>query len=193
MDKEVHPLFSDAEQKIWHDTHVFPAKRQMLVKLQIHFSTLQVIMKENLQQQQVYLPENAVDMPSRISKGENLDGYPWLVLDYPRCIQGQDIFLFRTLAWFGHGFSCSLIMQGKYCYPFHSPDALEGWHHILQNDIWNNHVADGYAPGLPIHSKYEAIRVLKPLPKHTPEEVMVSAPKCLLEICKSLEISRQDL
>jgi len=48
----------------------------------------------------------------KISKGENHNGYPYLVLDYPRNFQQSNIFAFRNLFWWGNFYSSTLHICG---------------------------------------------------------------------------------
>jgi len=50
----------------------------------------------------------------KISKGENYKGLPWMVLDYPRAFGRQDVLAIRTLFWWGHYFSVTLHLKGRY-------------------------------------------------------------------------------
>jgi hypothetical protein len=50
----------------------------------------------------------------KISRGENYKGLPWVVLDYPRLFGKEDIFAIRTLFWWGHYFSLTLHLKGKW-------------------------------------------------------------------------------
>ena len=50
----------------------------------------------------------------KISKGENYKGLPWVILDYPRFFGREDIFAIRTMFWWGHAFSLTLHLKGKY-------------------------------------------------------------------------------
>jgi hypothetical protein len=50
----------------------------------------------------------------KISKGENYKGLPWVILDYPRFFGHEDIFAIRTMFWWGHAFSLTLHLKGKY-------------------------------------------------------------------------------
>lgn len=57
----------------------------------------------------------AVLVPSpKISKGENYKGLPWVMLDYPRFFNHEDVFAIRTMLWWGHYFSVTLHLKGKY-------------------------------------------------------------------------------
>jgi len=50
----------------------------------------------------------------KISRGENYLGYPWVMLDYPRSFEKQNIFAIRTLFWWGHFFSLTLHVAGRW-------------------------------------------------------------------------------
>lgn len=50
----------------------------------------------------------------KISKGENYQGLPYVMLDYPRLFGHHDILAIRTMFWWGHYFSLTLHLKGKY-------------------------------------------------------------------------------
>lgn len=50
----------------------------------------------------------------KISRGENYRGFPWVVLDYPRMFNKDDVFAIRTMFWWGHFFSITLHVSGKW-------------------------------------------------------------------------------
>lgn len=50
----------------------------------------------------------------KISKGENYQGLPYVMLDYPRCFGKSDTFAIRTMFWWGNFFSTTLHVKGKY-------------------------------------------------------------------------------
>lgn len=60
------------------------------------------------------LPAEIVVHPPKISRGENYEGLPYVMLDYPRCFGKEDVFAIRTFFWWGHFFSCTLQLKGKY-------------------------------------------------------------------------------
>ncbi len=59
------------------------------------------------------LPIAALDKPPKLSRGENYQGLPYLVLDYPRLFTREDVFAIRTLFWWGHFFSVTLHLGGR--------------------------------------------------------------------------------
>jgi hypothetical protein len=50
----------------------------------------------------------------KISRGENYRGLPWVMLDYPRVFGREDVLAIRTMFWWGHAFSVTLHLKGKY-------------------------------------------------------------------------------
>jgi hypothetical protein len=57
-------------------------------------------------------PDGTLSTAAKISKGEYLEGLPYMVLDFPRALKGSPKMLFRTLFWWGNGFSCIGYMEG---------------------------------------------------------------------------------
>ncbi len=50
----------------------------------------------------------------KIFKGENYQGLPWVMLDYPRIFGNEDIFAIRTMFWWANYFSVTLHLKGRY-------------------------------------------------------------------------------
>lgn len=50
----------------------------------------------------------------KISKGEQYLGLPYVILDYPRVFDHDDVFALRTMFWWGNFFSITLQLSGKY-------------------------------------------------------------------------------
>jgi hypothetical protein len=69
-----------------------------------------------------------------------------MVLDYPRVFEGKDMFLIRTLFWWGHFFSCTLQVSGRFKVMLHAhwqelyPFLSEGSYYLgIQEDPWVHH------------------------------------------------------
>lgn len=60
------------------------------------------------------LPEETCTISPKISKGENYQGLPYVMLDYPRCFGKSDTFAVRTMFWWGNFFSTTLQLKGIY-------------------------------------------------------------------------------
>ncbi len=64
----------------------------------------------------VTIPRGRIIEPGdpKISRGENYRGLPWVMLDYPRVFGREDVLAIRTMFWWGHAFSITLHLKGKY-------------------------------------------------------------------------------
>lgn len=62
-----------------------------------------------------------ISPPAKLSKGENLNGLPYRVMDFPRIFKQEDVFAIRTLVWWGKQISVTLHLKGKYLKQFKPP------------------------------------------------------------------------
>ncbi len=60
------------------------------------------------------LPSEIIATSPKISKGENYKGLPYYVLDYPRLFTPEHVFAIRSFFWWGHFFSVTLQVSGRY-------------------------------------------------------------------------------
>jgi hypothetical protein len=90
----------------------------------------------------------------KISKGENYRGLPYVMLDYPRLFGKEDVLAIRTMFWWGHAFSTTLHLKGRYR-ELYLPVIRERWNflaacgfHIgISEDEWRHeHVPENYLP-----------------------------------------------
>ncbi|WP_162944442.1 hypothetical protein [Flavisolibacter nicotianae] len=67
-------------------------------------------------QEQLSQTDNRLTLATspKISKGENYRGLPYVVLDYPRIANGENLLFIRSMFWWGHFFSCTLQLAGTY-------------------------------------------------------------------------------
>ena len=54
-----------------------------------------------------------VQSTPKIAKGENYLQLPYVLLDYPRCFDKENIFAIRTMFWWGNFFSITLHLSGS--------------------------------------------------------------------------------
>ena len=88
-------------------------KNRVIQKINQLLSNVQTSQQQLLQTCTTLEKEVLTSSP-KISKGENYKGLPWLVLDYPRSFNKEDVFAIRTLFWWGNFFSVTLHLSGKY-------------------------------------------------------------------------------
>lgn len=143
-----------AEQELLYlqDTNFLTAKLRIQKKMQALLERTQ----KSLQAlpQSLSFPEQVWEVPPKISRGENYKGLPYLVLDYPRVFQQESQFAYRTMLWWGHGFSCTLQLGGSYWQQYQSAilgklKALQAqqWWLCVNDTPWEYHYeADNYMP-----------------------------------------------
>lgn len=88
----------------------------------------------------------------KISKGENYLGLPYVMLDYPRLFGKEDVLAIRTMFWWGHYFSVTLHLKGRYknlflpvirarmgeleAAGFHLATSIDEWRHEITIDSY---------------------------------------------------------
>lgn len=89
-------------------------KNGILLKVRELFADLQANQLEWMQQHPDLLSQEIATTSAKISRGDNYLGLPYLVLDYPRLFGQEDVFAVRTFFWWGHFFSCTLQVSGRF-------------------------------------------------------------------------------
>lgn len=105
--------FDDNENALLFNTTIFPLKRKVNAKLFALFEHIKQQLKDTPEHKQFNFPPFTDADAGKISQGENYLGYPWVMLDFPRRFSNSDTFAWRTLFWYGHYFSVSLVIAGE--------------------------------------------------------------------------------
>lgn len=98
------------------------------------------------------LSEDAGPRSPKISKGEQYEGLPWVMLDHPRHYRGDDAFGIRSFFWWGNYCSITLQLSGtfqqKYAPILHQNLAgSKDWFIGINDDRWQHHFRpDNYKP-----------------------------------------------
>lgn len=93
--------------------------------------------------QRLLAPQLTDFAKGQIAKGENYEGYPYVMLDFPKYFSGKEKFTFRTMFWFGNYFIFSLILEGEHLPAYRAKflqnyDALTGKNlHLGKGDLWD--------------------------------------------------------
>jgi hypothetical protein len=132
-------VFSEAELKLVKDQELILTKTRVIEGVYALFGDISRNIYETFGPLQVKKPEVFTPMP-KISKGENYQGFPWVMLDYPRYFHPQHgHFALRIFFWWGHYFLVQIHLSGRY---------LNVYEHLLANNqfrefIQNNEVFAG--------------------------------------------------
>ena len=88
-------------------------KNRVLQKIRLVLESIQQEMEHQVYQEPAYRNNELFQVSPKISKGENYQGLPYLVLDYPRYFYSINIFAIRSLFWWGNTFSSTLHLSGN--------------------------------------------------------------------------------
>jgi len=126
---------SSQEQQLVNNSNWILTKRAIIEKAVLLLAGSSERMKTILDGEKEWLPEMVQCSSPKISKGENYLMLPYVILDYPRCFTGGDVFAVRTMFWWGNFFSCTLHLAGIYKKMFEK-DLLKNLSRPAQNDYY---------------------------------------------------------
>ncbi len=105
---------SSKEQELVMNADWILTKNAVIQKLYIFYGQLSEQFQMLIQQCPPLANEEACSVAPKISKGENYEGLPWVMLDYPRYFKGNDVFAIRCFFWWGNHVSITLQLSGKF-------------------------------------------------------------------------------
>lgn len=92
-----------------------------------------------LHSSETVLPIKLSKLPGKVTKGNNHKGFPFQVSDFPSSLSNTHTFSFRSVIWYAHHFSFSLILSGEMKAKF-SIDfkglSDKGYSILLSENIW---------------------------------------------------------
>jgi hypothetical protein len=144
-------------------------KRTIIDKVNFLFGGLSAVIKDQVLAKKEYLPAAVIASTAKIAKGESYLHLPYVILDYPRCFDKENIFAVRTMFWWGNFFSCTLHLSGEYKTLFEQ--ALQNNISMLQQnnfyicineDEWQHHFGtDNYVPANTLTAQKAASIILQ--------------------------------
>ena len=105
---------SAEEMKLVQNGEWILTKNRVIAKVYAMFGDLAAGMQTYISGNSDLLPENVIASTAKISKGEQYEGLPYVMLDYPRCFGKQEVVAVRTFFWWGNYFSLTLHLKGKF-------------------------------------------------------------------------------
>ncbi len=105
---------SPEEMDLVQNADLILTKNRIMQKAWLLLEGLQESLVEHVSLTPNSLPSEILTTPAKISKGENYQGLPYLVLDYPRHFEKENIFTIRNMFWWGNFFSITIQLSGMY-------------------------------------------------------------------------------
>lgn len=142
-------MLSDDELQLVTNTEWILTKRKIIDKINGLLGDVAASQQQVIENEKSWLPATVVSSAPKIAKGENYRQLPYLMLDYPRCFDAENIFAVRTMFWWGNFFSITLQVSGLYKEKFQqkiidnigamSPDVFiciheNQWQHHFEED-----------------------------------------------------------
>jgi hypothetical protein len=151
---------SEDEMELLRNSDWILTKNAIIEKVILGMAGLLAKMQQRVQDQKFVLYREIVESSGKISRGEKYQGLPYVMLDYPRMFDRENIIAIRTLFWWGNFCSVTLHLKGKYQQliaeriRMQMPLLLE--HDLffsVSGDEWNHDVSmDNYQPLKSIYS-----------------------------------------
>lgn len=107
-------MLSDDELQLVTNTQWILTKRKIIDKVNLLLGDAAASQQQVIENERAWLPAAVVLSVPKIAKGENYRQLPYLMLDYPRCFDADNIFAVRTMFWWGNFFSITLHVSGLY-------------------------------------------------------------------------------
>jgi len=106
-------MLSAGEMQLVNNKEWILTKRIIIDKVNMLLGDLSVKFQQLVLNEQD-LPPAVIASAPKIAKGENYQQLPYVLLDYPRCFDKENVFAVRTMFWWGNFFSCTLHLSGAY-------------------------------------------------------------------------------
>jgi hypothetical protein len=194
--------FSPAEMELMNNAGIILTKNRVLQKIKHLLEGIQEEMVHRAYREPDLISSEIFQASPKISKGENYQGLPYLVLDYPRHFDSVNIFAIRTLFWWGHTFSSTLHLAGDQKEAFlplieEGFDLLKEQHYSigLNEDPWQHHFEEDNYRSIAdmdkdsfIHycRQYDHLKIAKQWPlwdAHFVNEDLVESWRLFLKLC----------
>lgn len=105
---------SDKELSLVTNAEWILTKQVIIEKVYHLFAEIIPAVKLAILNEQSSLPTEVISSVPKIYKGENYLQLPYVMLDYPRCFDKENIFAVRTMFWWANFFSITLHVSGIY-------------------------------------------------------------------------------
>ncbi len=105
---------SQQEIELVNNTQWILSKHIITKKIFEMFGDLNEIIKKEAEPYNYLFPDNIKYQNGKISKGENYQLLPYIILDYPSFFWKNRVFAIRIMFWWGNFFSITLHLSGEH-------------------------------------------------------------------------------
>lgn len=195
-------MLSDEEQQLVNNPGWILTKRIIIDKVNNLLGYLAENQKEVIEKEKDWLPTAVVQSTPKIAKGENYLQLPYVLLDNPRCFEGDNIFTVRTMFWWGNFFSITLHVSGTYKNMFQQK-IMENlvsakqdificihenqWHHHFEADNYINAKLLSVNELTAIISTKQFVKLAVKFPLHEWNNVTALLDECFNEMIEMLK------
>ena len=139
---------SPKELELVNDPGWILTKNAIIEKVYGLFGELSTVYGTLLNDQSLISADYAGFRSPKISKGEQYENLPWVMLDHPRCFDGENIFAIRSFFWWGNFCSITLLLSGNWRdqyaesvenYFSQGSTDINDWFICINEDPWQHH------------------------------------------------------
>jgi len=105
--------FTKSQLALLNSRETFDTKLAATENLQALLHAVRLALKERIRPEALLSPAGTDFTTGQTAKGENYEGYPYVLLDFPKYFSATEKFTYRTMFWFGHHFFFSVILEGE--------------------------------------------------------------------------------
>ena len=106
-------ILSEEEIATLHNKDFFRVKKNILAKAESVLGEIANDEELKHEWKKIIASGNETVFQPKISRGENYEGLPWLMLDFPKQFEKQNQFAVRTFFWWGNYFSVFILLSGS--------------------------------------------------------------------------------
>ena len=133
---------SKKEISLIKDKDFLLTKSEIIRKMESIFRDTESSINKQINEISFDFPNDLKLNSGKISKGENYNGLPYLVLDYPALFKKNNVFAYRTMFWWGNFLSSTLHLQHESLDRYRD-QLIKNFDKLFQMDV---HISVGESP-----------------------------------------------
>jgi hypothetical protein len=154
---------SDKELSLVTNAEWILTKQAIITKVYDLFAEMIPEIRRSFLEKNIALPAEVRTSIPKIYKGENYLQLPYVMLDYPRVFNAENIFALRTMFWWANFFSITLHVSGRYIQEIagrllkNKALLTQDFFVAINNNQWEHHFeAHNFMPYTQLDEKHQA-------------------------------------